>query len=167
MWHFVRSHTIAHLIVRQACLSFLLLTPQRFAIVEIYFQRYPRAHIEPRWQRRKHVVFTRGGTLTGTGTVTVSGQVTWTGGTMSGTGATVANGGLAITAPAIGTVLLENRTLSNAGAATLSGAFFLEVGYNAIINNLSGMPVDLVSVPWLLKLALPALHFRRSALKRR
>ena len=82
------------------------------------------------------------GTLTGTGTVTVSGQTTWTGGTMSGTGSTVADGGLAITVPSTNALNLTNRTLSNAAAATLSGSFFLEVGNNAVIDNLGSGTFD-------------------------
>ena len=86
-----------------------------------------------------------GGTLTGSDTVTVSGQTTWTYGTMSGTGTTVADGGLAITVSSDGSVLLDNRTLTNAGIGTLSSSgsnSALEAGDNAIINNLSGATFD-------------------------
>ena len=62
---------------------------------------------------------------------------------MSGTGSTVADGGLAITVSGTDSVLLDNRTLTNAGTGTLSGNSFLEAGDNASINNLSGATFDL------------------------
>ena len=83
-----------------------------------------------------------GGTLTGSDTVTFSGQTTWTGGTMSGTGTTVADGGLAITASS-GNTELDYRTLTNAATATVNGSGqFLEVGDNAVLNNLLGATFD-------------------------
>ena len=61
--------------------------------------------------------------LTGSDTLTVSGQLTWTGGTMSGTGTTIAQDTLQIGLPADTDdgELLDGRTLSNAGAATWAG----------------------------------------------
>ena len=64
-----------------------------------------------------------GGTLTGAATVIVTGQTTWTGGTMSGTGSTVAKGGLSLNSDS-NYLILDTRTLENAGSAVYSG-----VGY--------------------------------------
>ena len=62
-----------------------------------------------------------GGTISGSGTLSVAGPLTWTGGTMSGTGTTLASGGLTMgDAGAASQMFLDGRTLMNAGAATLS-----------------------------------------------
>ena len=62
-----------------------------------------------------------GGTLDGSGTLTVNGPITWTGGYESGTGTTDAEGGLTIGDPAAGDQeFLDQRTLDNDGAATLA-----------------------------------------------
>jgi hypothetical protein len=66
------------------------------------------------------------GTLTGSDTLTVSGQLVWTGGTMSGSGKTVANGPAQLGAP-VGmsnsdAESLSSRTFVIAGAATLNDA---------------------------------------------
>jgi len=82
-----------------------------------------------------------GGTLGGAGTLTVSGLTTWTGGTMSGTGSTNADGGLTIGVAATGdNVVLNARTLNNAGAATLADAagYGLYLSSGATFNNLAG-----------------------------
>ena len=85
-----------------------------------------------------------GGTLTGAGTVTVSGLLTWTGGIESGTGTTVANGGLAITASNAAFTVLDGRTLTNAATATVNGSGnqYLDLGDNAVLNNLPGATFD-------------------------
>src|SRR5262249_6446129 len=83
-----------------------------------------------------------GGTLTGSGTVTVWGLMTWTGGNMTGPGATNANGGLLVSFGG-GSPMLDGRTLDNAGSATQtstdSGAYSnLNVADGGVINNLAG-----------------------------
>ncbi|MGO9921253.1 MAG: beta strand repeat-containing protein, partial [Isosphaeraceae bacterium] len=66
------------------------------------------------------------GTLTGPGTLNVTGHLTWTSGTMSGSGVTNALGGLTV-GDASSTVynqqFLSGRTLNNYGAATLSSYY--------------------------------------------
>lgn len=57
-----------------------------------------------------------GGTLTGTGSVNISGAASWTGGTMDGSGSTIANGGLAISGGEQ-RFLTGGRTLTNNGTA--------------------------------------------------
>ncbi len=87
-----------------------------------------------------------GGLLTGAGTLTVTGQLTWTGGTMAGTGTTIAIGGLRIqnnnNAPGFGldgARVLENRGFGsvlgygsginfNVGSEFGSGRFFNSAG---------------------------------------
>jgi trimeric autotransporter adhesin len=87
-----------------------------------------------------------GGTLTGAATLTVSGPTVWTGGEMSGSGTTNANGGL--TMGASGTsdqMLLDQRTLNNAGAATLDGTQGLFLSTGATFDNESGASLDLLA----------------------
>jgi hypothetical protein len=79
---------------------------------------------------------TLGGTLTGTGNVTVDGLLTWAGGAMSGLGHTLANGGMALSG---GT--LDRRTLDNAGTATWT-AGNLSALNGAVLNNLDGALFD-------------------------
>ncbi|MCI0358367.1 MAG: hypothetical protein L0211_07790, partial [Planctomycetaceae bacterium] len=81
-----------------------------------------------------------GGLLGGSGTFNVSGLTTWSGGpgvfsTMAGPGATNANGGLTMSGNLL---LLDGRTLNNAGAATYNGIAnnTLSVG-SATFNNLA------------------------------
>ncbi len=67
-----------------------------------------------------------GGTLAGSGTLTVTGLITWTSGTMSGSGVTNADGGLTIGGTSANTTYqeyLSARTLNNYAAATLAGAY--------------------------------------------
>jgi hypothetical protein len=80
-----------------------------------------------------------GGTLTGTGTVNVSGAMSWTAGTLSGTGVTNANGTFTISG--VGTKTFSVRTLNNAGAATWSSGS-LTADSNATLNNLAGATFD-------------------------
>jgi Ig domain of plant-specific actin-binding protein/Bacterial Ig-like domain len=68
-----------------------------------------------------HALSVQGGTLTGPGSLDVSGSLSWTGGTMSGSGSTVlepdATG--TINPGSGGSVALTERTLSNHGTLTL------------------------------------------------
>lgn len=78
-----------------------------------------------------------GGTLSGAGTLTVSGMLTWSGGTMAGTGVTQANGGIdLITDSAVS--LRDVRTLNNAGTATWTGVGSINNESGATLNNLAG-----------------------------
>src|SRR5579872_3016127 len=73
------------------------------------------------------------GTLTGSGTVTVTGLLTWSGGTESGTGTTNANGGMTLT----GQPSLDTRTVNNTKTATWNGIEFVMVN-GSVFNNLAG-----------------------------
>jgi hypothetical protein len=81
------------------------------------------------------------GTLTGAGTVTVNGLLTWTGGTMSGGGATVANGGIAVSGTSGKTLSL--RTLDNVGVATWTGTGNITFSTHAVWNNLDTGLLDI------------------------
>ena len=77
------------------------------------------------------------GTLTGAGTVTVTGLLSWTGGTMSGAGTTNASGGLAISGSG---AALDARTLNitaNA-SATWTGPGSITLGKGAVLDNQRG-----------------------------
>ncbi|MCI0463918.1 MAG: hypothetical protein L0Z62_43850 [Gemmataceae bacterium] len=76
------------------------------------------------------------GTLTGAGDLAVAGLLTWTGGTMSGVGQTLANGGMTLGGSA--DKILTQRTLTNAGAATWTGAGNLVVSSGATFINQAG-----------------------------
>jgi hypothetical protein len=80
------------------------------------------------------------GTLTGPGSLTVSGMLTWTGGTMSGNGTTAALGGMTISGTANKT--LDGRTLNNADTAIWT-AGDVSGGNGAVLNNLPGATLDL------------------------
>lgn len=71
------------------------------------------------------------GTLTGPGALTISGPFNWSFATQTGGGVTTANGGLNIT----GFAILDGRTLTNTGNATMSGAGNLAAGNSAVVNN--------------------------------
>ena len=81
-----------------------------------------------------------GGTLTGTGTINVSGAMTWSGGNMLGTGTTrvLGTGTLAITNATGGPGSLSARTLEVLGNTSLSGTFTLSTGNGASIRNGAG-----------------------------
>jgi hypothetical protein len=87
-----------------------------------------------------------GGELTGLGTVTVNGLLTWTGGAMTGLSGTtnlsrtIANGGMLISGP--GDQSLTARTLDNAATATWSGSIHASDG--AVVNNLPRAVFDAV-----------------------
>ena len=81
-----------------------------------------------------------GGTLAGTGDLTVSGLLTWTSGTMDGTGETNANGGMALG----NTTKHLKRVLNNAGTATwTAGRVRSYHGTGAVFNNLAGATLDM------------------------
>ena len=82
-----------------------------------------------------------GGTLAGTGTMTVTGLTTWAGGIESGTGTTVAEGGLTLGDQAGDQEFLDQRTLDNAGPATLAGyssSYGLNLSSGATFDNQAG-----------------------------
>jgi hypothetical protein len=81
------------------------------------------------------------GVLTGPGTVTVTGLLTWTGGTMSGSGLTCAAGGMHVSG-ANGKALL-GRTLDNAGYAVWQDVGGLPFFSAAVWNNLPGSTLDI------------------------
>ncbi len=74
-----------------------------------------------------------GGTLGGSGTLTVASALAWSGGTMSGSGATTVSG--ATTISGAGDKTLSARTLNLNGPATWSGTGNLVVSAAATINN--------------------------------
>ncbi len=81
-----------------------------------------------------------GGTLAGSGTVTIGGALTWTGGTMSGTGkAVVASTATLSINPGGGFVQL-NQELDNQGAATWSSGEIRM--FNGTINNSGSFTAD-------------------------
>jgi hypothetical protein len=84
-----------------------------------------------------------GGTLEGSGNVTVSGLLTWSGGTMTGTGHTKANGPSTVSQQA----QLSGRTFDNAGTSvwTTTYTYVLYILGGAVWNNLAGSTVDLQS----------------------
>jgi hypothetical protein len=82
------------------------------------------------------------GTLTGSGDVTVEGQLTWTGGItsiMAGPGRTVSRGNLSLN-PTFGSTapFLDGRLLVNAGTAALTGVGSMSARNGAVIDNLAG-----------------------------
>lgn len=78
-----------------------------------------------------------GGTLGGTGDLTVTGLLAWTSGTMSGLGTTVANGGLELS----GTITkVLQRNLENAGTATWTGTG--QIWLDGEFKNLAGATFD-------------------------
>jgi hypothetical protein len=84
-----------------------------------------------------------GGTLSGTGSLTVSGQATWTSGTMSGTGTTTFNGNATITANGNIQNLVGGRKLNLAGTTTFDGANGdFRTGSNVTTINNSGIFLD-------------------------
>jgi RHS repeat-associated protein len=81
-----------------------------------------------------------GGTVTGTGDVTITNALTWSAGAMTGTGKTVVAPGATWALPGAGTKDLR-RTVDNAGAATYSGTnvvFGNAAAQAGVINNLAG-----------------------------
>jgi hypothetical protein len=78
------------------------------------------------------------GTLGGTGTVTVVGQMLWTGGTMSGSGRTIIAPGATLEAPIPSVAFLSGRTLENGGTILFSGSGNLGLTGTAVITNRPG-----------------------------
>src|SRR5262249_27412906 len=83
-----------------------------------------------------------GGTLTGSGTVTVSGLTIWSGGVMSGAGTTLAQGSLQLGSAAGGSEFLRGRTLENMAAAEWLGAGSLDQEDGATFDNLAGATLN-------------------------
>ena len=77
-----------------------------------------------------------GGILGGTGTMTVTGLLTWTAGSMNGGGRTEAEGGMAISGGS--DKGLADRTLDNAAEADWTGNGKILMNTNAVWNNLPG-----------------------------
>ncbi len=76
-----------------------------------------------------------GGTLTGTGKLTVTGALTWTGGTMAGTGQTIAEG-----AVSIDNGKLDTRSFTNEATATLAGGLYF--AKHAVVTNAASGTFD-------------------------
>jgi hypothetical protein len=79
-----------------------------------------------------------GGTLTGTATVTVTGQLNWTNGTMTGGGTTVAAGGLTVDTTSFGNPNLSGRTLDNVQSASFLGSATFSVSNGGTLDNQAG-----------------------------
>jgi Bacterial Ig-like domain (group 3) len=93
-----------------------------------------------------------GGTLTGAGTVIVDGATTWAGGTMSGSGVTDAEGGLTLGDQSGDQEILDQRTLENAGAATLAGYaanYGMALLDGATFDNRAGASFAFVTDAWI------------------
>jgi hypothetical protein len=75
------------------------------------------------------------GTLGGTNTLTVSGQMDWTGGTLAGPGTTVLGPSAALALTGASPKVLDGRTLTNTGTVTWTGDGNLQTGNAAAINN--------------------------------
>ncbi len=85
------------------------------------------------------------GVLTGSDTLAISGQTTWTGGSMSGTGATVTDGGLQLGAPGatLDAEILAVRTLDDAGGGTLQSHDALEQAFGSVFSNPASATLNL------------------------
>jgi len=83
-----------------------------------------------------------GGVLSGIGTVTVNGTLTWQGGTMSGSGTTIAASTLAIEGAGAKSIT-EARTLDNAGTATWTDNGNISCAASAMFVNRSGAVLDI------------------------
>jgi phage baseplate assembly protein gpV len=77
-----------------------------------------------------------GGTLTGTGNLTVSDTFNWTGGAMTGVGSTISTGALNISGS--GGKNLNGRNLTNQGTVTWTGSGTLTVRNGAVLDNQAG-----------------------------
>jgi hypothetical protein len=74
------------------------------------------------------------GTLSGSNTVTVLNQMTWTGGGMSGSGRTIIPAGVTLTINSVGGVSLNTRTLDNEGTVVWTGAGSIALTSGVITN---------------------------------
>ena len=81
-----------------------------------------------------------GGTLAGTGSITVTSLFTWTGGTMAGTGSADIDGDANI---AGGNKWLTGRTVNFAGNTTWTASGNINTGQGATVNNLPGAVFDI------------------------
>ncbi len=75
-----------------------------------------------------------GGTLSGAGAVTFTGQLNWSSGTMSGTGSTIISSAAALAIS--GTVTLTQRVLNNSGTITWTGGD-IHFSFSSVLNNQS------------------------------
>ncbi len=90
------------------------------------------------WVIGNGVLVLSGGTLTGTGTLTVSNVMSWTEGTMSGGGATVIAAGATLNISGSAQKNLDQRTLRNLGTAVWSGSGKIFVQNGAPLRNEAG-----------------------------
>src|SRR5437870_9897436 len=74
------------------------------------------------------------GALSGTGSLTVNGALSWTGGNMSGSGTTVIPSGGSLVLSGANNKLLGQRTINSSGTTSLSGGD-LWSGQGAVFNN--------------------------------
>jgi hypothetical protein len=82
-----------------------------------------------------------GGTLTGAGTITVSGAYLWTGGTMEGDGVTRVEGTLEIDG-SVNRVLRGTRTLQNVVSATWQGTGSVFLNQESLLHNLGTFDIQ-------------------------
>ena len=79
-----------------------------------------------------------GGTLDGTGTVTISHAMNWSGGTMSGSGRTIIPVGATLNLAIPSVVGLNTRTLENGGTVLWTGAGNFGMNFGSVITNRAG-----------------------------
>lgn len=85
-----------------------------------------------------HILNQTGGTLTGTGNLTITGvgaQLNWSGGTMNGTGTTTVGPGSTLNLNLTSNAVLSTRTLNNLGQATWSGTSDIYMGNSSVFIN--------------------------------
>src|SRR5260221_5892718 len=81
------------------------------------------------------VLLSSSGELTGSAPFTASQLFTWTGGSISGSGTVTVNGGVALSF-STNYAYLQGRTLINTGSAIWNGGpYFLFIGQNGVFNN--------------------------------
>ncbi|HWB10108.1 MAG TPA: DUF4214 domain-containing protein [Pirellulales bacterium] len=85
-----------------------------------------------------------GGTLDGTGTLTLADSFTWSAGTMSGGGTTVVADTASLLINDASDVILDNRTLNNFGAAVFSGTRW-DFNNGGVFNNETGATFSMQS----------------------
>jgi hypothetical protein len=78
------------------------------------------------------------GSVAGTGTLFVTGTMSWTGGTMSGAGFTTIRASAALSISEAGQKMLSRRTLNNSGTVTWTDAGGLTLSDGAAVHNLAG-----------------------------
>ena len=107
---------------------------------------------------------TTAGSLSGVGTLTVNGLLTWQGGTMTDPGRTNAAGGLALSGPAVKT--LDGRALNVGGSGTWTGGD-LDIGDGAVFTILPAGTIDAQSDQVVLNLLGGDAEFINAGLFRR